>query len=497
MDWKKYRDYFAHNKIDEEYFLLGIDLGSSSSAIAYFDTIRKNGEVVDISGGYGKASAPTMMQHVAETDELIFGEYAILNANGTDALMTDFVARLGSGDNTDMAAAYLTELISNCRSINPKAQIAGIVAAAPDFIGASAKNAIVDVFKKAGYEKALIALVDEREAYLSHFLYNQPSPFVGRVILLDFGARGMRGGVYDIDGANAACVYSALDENLSTSALDAAICNLFTDYYCANRKTSLDKLNLNEMAQLRTFAYQHKDMALRTQDLGKPARLYYNFPYPPFSQNLLVDDVAAIVRPMEALMTDFVKQFCDKAPTFNGDTTLICAGGGFEMPWAKSCINAVFGGDVMFYKNSKAILAEGASIMAAAKMKVTAFSPLTITDTHKMPCDVGINVSDGRETKFFPIIEKGSWLWQKPASAYVILKDDSREIEILSRIGGEEKQIGRMSLDGLPTRPPGTTKLAISIKPDSISKYHVTIRDLGFGELFPSTGLEVQMRIEN
>ena len=498
MDWKKYRTHFSHNKISEDFFLLGIDLGSSSSAIAYFDPIRNNSEILDISGGYGKVSAPTMMQYIADSAEWIFGEYAILNANGADALLADFVARLGHGDYAsvgdglksmpDIAAIYLKELISNCRSINPKAQIAGIIATVPDFIGTSAKAAISNAFRKAGYEKSLIALVDEREAYITHFLFNN-SEYAGRLILLDFGARGLRGSVYDVAGSSAACVYSDLEANLSMARLDDDIYNLFTEYYCASKDVTKDKLSSIETANLLAFAHQHKDMALQVAK-GKSLRMYYNFTYPPFSKNITFDDIDTVVRPMAAELADFVKRLISKAPKSDGKTKIICGGGGFEIPWAKACLKEFFGSDITFYKNSKAVLAEGAALLAAERMNVLPSRGLIITDSHKIPCDIGIKVMETGRRKFYPIIERGSWLWQKPVTAYVILQDDADEISIFSRVDENESEIGRISLSGLPKRPHGTTRLSVTVRPSSLENYDISVKDLGFGEMFAASDFE-------
>ena len=514
--WKKYRDFFANNKIDEDHFVLGIDLGKTSSAIAYFDPIRRNVEVLDISGGYGKASAPTAIQFDAEASEWIFGEYAILNANGEGALLTDFVGALGEyidvGDNlglksaAEVCATYIKELVAACRAINPKAQIAGIIATIPDFVGTSAKQAMTTAFRRAGLETALIDLVEEREALLSHFLQNETTsnaaPFIGHALVLDYGARGLRGGVYDINhkygSYHAECVCVNHNADLGLSVLDGTISDLFTRFYCENFDIAANKLSDAVTAQLLTFTHQHKDMMF--QQSGS-VRLYYNFPYPPFSRQVTQEQVAEITQPIKRRITGFVRDLLDKCNN-PGNPIVVCTGGGFEMPWAKKHMQSLFNtNSLRFYKNSKLVLAEGAGFIAASRLGLVDNINLTITDNHKFPWDVGIDVFANGKPFFHPIIERGSWLWQKSRTAFVIAEFDANALPlpidfVRRNENGERRKIGEVRLGSLPQRPPGTTKLAINITPTDIENLSVKVHDVGFGELFPATDMEITTKIK-
>ena len=47
-----------------------------------------------------------------------------------------------------------------------------------------------------------------------------------------------------------------------------------------------------------------------------------------------------------------------------------------------------------------------------------------------------------------------------------------------------------MTLDNLPTRPDKTTRLKITLDMKSEELAHVAVYDLGFGTIFPSSGLK-------
>jgi len=517
--WTKYREHFAKNKIDEDHFVLGIDLGAATSAIAYFDPIRRNVEALDISGGYGKPSAPTAIQFDADgsTDEWIFGEYAILNAGGTGTLLTDFVSTLGENaasigikSPVDICATYIKELVATCRAINPKAQIAGIVTTTPDFVSAAAKTAMAAAFRNAGLDAVLIDIVEEREALLAHFLHNENEvqTFGGNVLVLDYGYRGLRGGIYhishetDIAQVLAECLVAGHDATLGLSELDSLISAMFTQFYCDNLSIAPQRLTVATSAQLFTFTHQHKDMIFQQSQSG-PIRLYYNFPYPPFSQQITPQMVDGITKPICRRITAFIQDLLDKLPAHSrtpSDFAVVCTGGGFEMPWAKKHIASLFNANnkqLRFYKNSKLALAEGAGLIAASRLGLVDNAELTITDNHKIPWDVGININDGGNSRFYPIVERSSWLWQKPRTVYVLadfddLDHSSPQINFYRGSDDGTTDIGSIILTNLPKRPPGTTKLAITITPKTIHSYHITIKDAGFGELFPAQNIEFQ-----
>ena len=54
----------------------------------------------------------------------------------------------------------------------------------------------------------------------------------------------------------------------------------------------------------------------------------------------------------------------------------------------------------------------------------------------------------------------------------------------------------QLYLDGLEKRPEGTTRLRITLFMNSVSEVAVKVQDLGFGELFPSTGKVWEQVIE-
>ena len=61
---------------------------------------------------------------------------------------------------------------------------------------------------------------------------------------------------------------------------------------------------------------------------------------------------------------------------------------------------------------------------------------------------------------------------------------------------GKLPKVVQLYLDGLEKRPAGTTRLRITMKMNSVNEVDVKVQDLGFGELFPSSGKSWDQTIE-
>ena len=506
MNWKYYQQRFERDKslMSEDFFVLGVDMGAATSSIAYFDVLRQGAEVLDISGGYGKPSSPTALQYIVDTKEWIFGEYAIQNANGTDALLRTFVEQLspavyldtgaGSRPVTEIAAVYLRELIANCKSINPKATVAGIAAVVPDFISNEAVETLKAVYGRARYEGLLIELVQERKAALAYCHHKGILPEGGRLLWLDFGARGLRGGLYELKGGydEIACLASAFDETLGTAKIDNEIYSLLAGFYCQQLGLDINYLTKAQEEELLSFVYGHKDL-LFNQAAGRELRLYYNFVHPPFAKLVKPEQVVALAAPWEQGLEAFARGLLAQEDT-RDSIEIICTGGGFEMPWARKKIAAIFSkNQIHSYKNPKGVLAQGATVYAASALSLLPAARLEISDSHKLPWDIGINIEHEGKSRFHSLLARGSWLWQKPKPTYLIAQDDKTAIELFVRDDkGGTRPLGTAALKGLPSRPAGTTKMSLEIEAISANSYAVRLKDLGFGKIYPSTGFVEQ-----
>ena len=513
MNWKKFRNLFISQKKDEACFIIGVDLGNATSAIAYYDTSSDMPEIIDISGGYGKPSVPTVMQYIYDTREWVFGEYALLNhGEGKDITLSSLMKALGKREYVEIEqrpisvcsilGLYLKELFANVKSINPKAEVAGIIAAIPSYLGQDAKEELIQAFNMAGYEKEVIALVPDRECIFSLYYHGKK---VGpeRVMLLDFGSRELRGGIYSVephdDECLLRCMSSLFDENLGTDRIDRALYQLRTEIYRNHKNISIVDLSEQARDYLKTFVYQHKDLIF--QKTQKQVRLYFNFAYPPFQHSLKKDDISQLTKPLRESMSEFVQYILEK--NIDGSRRIapkeidavICTGGGFEMMWAREVVEGIFpDAEIIFYRNSKCVVAEGASVIAAKYLEVINSPKFVTEDLSQIRKDVGLMVTRDRKPKFIPLIERNSFWWQYHEPKYLIINDEMDEtvdIKIYERDeGGEVESLGMLRLENMPVRPRGVTRIKVEMQLTAYNEIEATLTDCGFGEMFPAEDYE-------
>ena len=97
-------------------------------------------------------------------------------------------------------------------------------------------------------------------------------------------------------------------------------------------------------------------------------------------------------------------------------------------------------------------------------------------------------VIQGTET-VYPVVTAGV-NWYEAGTSFSCLLNGEPELvfSVNSLEGGEARQL-RMDLSGLPARPPKASRLEVSVSFSSAHKCAVEVRDAGFGELYPTSGL--------
>ena len=556
VNWKQYKTLPEKEKRDETYYIIGLDIGNDSSCIAFYNIMEGEPEIIDLSGGYGHPTIPTAMQYIVDTKEWVFGEYAILN-RGIDREITikNLIERLGSSEYIDidnrpmsivsLLGMYIKELLSSVKNINPNAEIAGIVASVPSYFSVRAREELTRAFKSAGYEKELIGLVSDRECVFAYH-YHSPRPQEGAEIgtgaknlLIDYGAREVRGGVYITEpvksvrpglferlkgkgrntGITMRSLSSFFDNVIGTQKVQEEVKKLFTNYYVVNSAPHIQihtpenpdsslGSNLNNnldgsvQDQLMAFTYQHKDILFQKAIRNKPAKLYFNFTFPPFQQTVKPEEAEKLIEPFRMGFNQFIHHVLEKnlseKVTIKDIDVVICIGGGFEMLWVREAVGELFPPDKLhLYKNSKTIAAMGAAVTAAQLLEIAGGQPVSVEDRHQLPVDIGLTVGDNR---FVPLAECNSFWWQQhPARLFIVNApvDGKVPLSIISRSPeGKVKTLSNTQLTGLPERPKGTTRLSVHLKFLSDHEAMATVEDCGFGEIFPKTEYEQKILVK-
>ena len=102
----------------------------------------------------------------------------------------------------------------------------------------------------------------------------------------------------------------------------------------------------------------------------------------------------------------------------------------------------------------------------------------------KVCCNIALRARKNGEELLVPIVEGGQNWYESGCSVEVILLDEPKLEFAILPIDGKEKKISVIHLEGLPERPKKTTRLRIDVEFTEPVCASLTIKDLGFGELF-------------
>jgi len=495
---------FKNKTVSESQYILGIDLGDSASSICYYDTGRKTSEIIDISGGYGRANMPTTLQYTMDSGEWVFGENAVLNdQSGEDISFNNILNNLGNNShtqvgetlrpNTYILGLYIKELVRGLKNINPKAEIIGIIVSVPDYIQDSALQELSEAFAEAGCEDKLIGFVPQRECALS-FHFHERKADKENLLLVDFGGRELRAGIYEVSGGKELIKADMLsyffDKQLSAGAVDEQIKDKFAQIYEKNTGETVERA----AAQINTLFYQNKDILFQRNITAKGVRVYYNFVHPPFGHVFSKDEIKGIIEPFRTGTVSFFESLfkrSKKAIEFGDISAVLCTGGGFEMLWSRELMEDLFpDSNIFIHKSPKAVNAYGAAIIAAAKLGLETGKAVEIEDSLKTKKDIGIVIEVEGKKEFLPISRRGNLWWQAGNTLKFAVRDIGEECSVkLHQRDSEEymSDIGCVPLKGLPLSTE-VTYISIALCYVDSETLKVRVEDKGFGKFFSESG---------
>ena len=101
---------------------------------------------------------------------------------------------------------------------------------------------------------------------------------------------------------------------------------------------------------------------------------------------------------------------------------------------------------------------------------------------------MGTMINTAINNRDYSLIQGGGNWYDKDASCEILLdEEDTLKLQI-GEMYSKERRTVAMKLDGLPERPPKASRLRVEIAFTSGTTMKVKVTDLGFGDLYPSTG---------
>ncbi len=161
----------------------------------------------------------------------------------------------------------------------------------------------------------------------------------------------------------------------------------------------------------------------------------------------------------------------------------------FKNEWCREGVNLLCKKGRVFQGNN--LFSKGAAYAARNRMNPTAISTgHAFLGNDKLKANVGINALERGEKSYLPLLDGGINWFDGEKECDIILNQGNKLTFLITPLTGKNPQMVDITLGDLPKRPPRTTRLHIKVKMVSESKLKVTIKDMGFGELFPAANIE-------
>lgn len=162
-------------------------------------------------------------------------------------------------------------------------------------------------------------------------------------------------------------------------------------------------------------------------------------------------------------------------------------GRGFDQEWAQQSVK------MLCYQKRKVffgtnLFAKGACAAAVERLENKNLKGYRYMSDALVLTDIGMDMRVMGAPAYYPLIEAGK-NWYECRTQFELILDDTEELVfVVSTFENPEKRRVAMGLPGLPKRPNKTTRLSVELNYISPKDCCITVKDLGFGEMFPSSG---------
>jgi len=521
-----------NEKIDKNWYLIGIDLGTTNSVISYFDFDKKRPEPIDVSQGFGKIPIPSVIQIREEGEkEWVIGEEAYKSMIiYPDTTVMSVKRKMGTTEKIQLGEdAYLPEelsakilktMIDQVYVLNPNAVIIGVVVSVPYDFDDAAKRATVKACQIAGIGDMLIGLIEEPKAAALYYSFMNDFVKDSNIMVFDFGGGTLDITIFNVLEVNENQVHFKViseggDFYHGGDYIDELILNHLLKIIYDKTGICKDTIQRENKAELYLIA---RDLKERLSGMNK-SRVPITFAIPPFSLEISRKELEFlsekfIEKTRQLVLKALAEGYKGKIMPNEIDRVLL-EGGASSMPWVKEMLVTIFNDYEKIYASNRPALdiSLGAAYYGAIKTNALEH-PDILTLGHDVkfeltvPHDIGFEVDFGNKTEFYPMISRGTpYLLATKSQNFSLLGEkeenlDSLNIKILERMNKEDKLeqchlIGEILVQGIVKRPYGKTKLKIELSIEEASGIiKGRIEDMGYPGLYEPSGLKADFSPE-
>lgn len=169
-------------------------------------------------------------------------------------------------------------------------------------------------------------------------------------------------------------------------------------------------------------------------------------------------------------------------------SSFFLVGKGFDREWSKESLGLLCKAHrKVFYGNN--LFSKGACFGAREKTSQAELKNLIFLGGDLVRKNIGIEMLVDGIAMYYPLVTAGVHWYEAENSCELLLNDEKNLVFRVSRMEDGKKTNYSMALPGLLDRPAKTTRLRVKLQFETAQRCLLTVQDLGFGELFPSSGM--------
>ncbi len=167
--------------------------------------------------------------------------------------------------------------------------------------------------------------------------------------------------------------------------------------------------------------------------------------------------------------------------------TIYLIGDGFEGNWYQDALQLLCAGRRVFRGSN--LYSKGACYGARAKSSTAGMEhrEFVYLGEDMLKVNLGLEAEKGGEAVCFSLLDAGmNWFDAKGECDFLLGEDRSFSLRLTPLQGKAVKEV-IVTLDGVPERPPRTTRIHLSVSCPDARTVKLRMEDKGFGELFPAS----------
>ena len=175
-------------------------------------------------------------------------------------------------------------------------------------------------------------------------------------------------------------------------------------------------------------------------------------------------------------------------------SSVFLTGKGFErQEWAEEFMKKISGSRRIYFE--EALFSKGAAYKAMDFLEEKTRYPYTCICEGRLKSTISMNVlHKGQETSV--VLAAAGDQWYEREAVLDVIPDKQKTVDfVVTPLDTRQKKLVSIPLEGFPERPDRTTRVHIQVRFLDERTMDVHVKDQGFGDLFPSSGVQLRQEV--